>query len=136
MKSFSHKWYKWAAWTKGFRVAQLQREPICEMCLAEYKLDERARLCVATVVHHKIDFRNEQGDSWALFSDPKNHQSLCKSHHDHITASRRGKVAAPDGVVPTGAPGKQFTTGADIDIDALMADVADLGEEDLLKHRP
>lgn len=63
--------YGLAIW-KARRRAQLNRQPLCELCL---KLN---RHTPATVVNHRIPHK---GDI-TLFTDPKNHQSVCKPHHD------------------------------------------------------
>ena len=71
-----HGWYSLPVWTEDLRPAQLLREPWCRECA---KRGVRTR---ATVVDH---VRPHRGD-WALFIDPRNHQSLCKSCHDRKTA--------------------------------------------------
>ena len=71
-----HSWYSKPIWTDELRPAQLLREPFCRECA---KKGLRTR---ATVVDHITSFRG----FWALFVDPNNHQSLCKSCHDRKTA--------------------------------------------------
>lgn len=71
-----HSWYSLPVWTDRLRPAQLLREPFCRACAAQ---GVRTR---ATVVDHIRPFRGD----WALFTDPENHQSLCKYHHDQKTA--------------------------------------------------
>ncbi|CAH1670667.1 MULTISPECIES: HNH endonuclease [unclassified Chelatococcus] len=64
-------WYKRPAW-QAAREAQFNRQPLCERCLAEGRLEP------ATVVNHR---KPHHGD-WSLFIDPANHESTCKPHHD------------------------------------------------------
>ena len=71
-----HGWYSLQVWTDDLRPAQLLREPFCRECA---KKGVRTR---ATVVDHVTPHRGD----WALFIDPANHQSLCKSCHDRKTA--------------------------------------------------
>ena len=71
-----HGWYSLPIWTDDLRPAQLLREPWCRECA------RRGIRTRATVVDH---VRPHRGD-WALFVDPANHQSLCKSCHDRKTA--------------------------------------------------
>lgn len=71
-----HGWYSLPVWTEDLRPAQLLREPWCRACA---KRGVRTR---ATVVDHVTPHRGD----WALFIDPANHQSLCKSCHDRKTA--------------------------------------------------
>lgn len=63
------KWYGTAFW-KHQRREQMRREPWCCMCAAA------GRRTKARVADHKIPHRGD----WALFSDPKNLQSLCDIH--------------------------------------------------------
>jgi 5-methylcytosine-specific restriction protein A len=70
-------------WRK-VRFQKLRMNPICELCHVDHIITE------ATVVHHLIDVA-ERPD---LRLEMSNLQSLCKSHHDSITATRmprRGK---------------------------------------------
>ena len=76
-----HGWYSLPVWTKDLRPAQLLREPWCRECA---KRGVRTR---ATGVDH---VRPHRGD-WALFIDPANHQSLCKSCHDRKTAKEQAE---------------------------------------------
>ncbi len=76
-----HGWYSLPVWTKDLRPAQLLREPFCRECA---KRGVRTR---ATVVDHVTP---HCGD-WALFIDPANHQSLCKSCHDRKTAKEQAE---------------------------------------------
>lgn len=118
----SHKWYSWAAWTKGYRVACLQRDVICQRC----------GLAPATVVHHKKAFQtaeHPEGD-WQLFSDPANHEGLCKPCHDHVTVEIDGGFGNPKApelpfIAKTGDPGPQFSAGtpSDAEMERLMSDV-------------
>ena len=76
-----HGWYLLPIWTDDLRPAQLLREPFCRECA---KQGIRTR---ATVVDHVRPFRGD----WALFVDPANHQSLCKSCHDRKTAKEQAE---------------------------------------------
>ena len=94
MSHNAHQWYGWAAWTKGYRIAQLQREPLCEWV----ENDIRCNMPAQVVDHVKtfVGAMADGSDSWELFSDPKNHQSLCKHHHDRKTVLHdRGFGRAP-----------------------------------------
>ena len=82
-----HSWYRLPIWRNELRPEQLLREPFCREC---GKLGVRT---FAVVVDHVSPFRGD----WGLFVDPKNHQSLCKYHHDRKTvmeqAERRQEAA-------------------------------------------
>lgn len=71
-----HGWYSLPIWTDDLRPAQLLREPFCRECARQ---GIRTR---ASVVDHIVPHRGD----WALFVDPANHQSLCKTCHDRKTA--------------------------------------------------
>lgn len=71
-----HGLYGLPIWTEKLRPAQLLKEPFCRECA---KAGVRTR---ATVVDHVVPHRG----NWALFADPGNLQSLCKSCHDRKTA--------------------------------------------------
>ena len=71
-----HSWYSLPLWTDDLRPAQLLREPFCRECA------RRGIRTRATVVDHAQPHRGD----WGLFIDPRNHQSLCKHHHDQKTA--------------------------------------------------
>ena len=60
--------YHTAAWRR-VRAAQLARQPLCEMCMAE------GRYVQATLVHHRVPLA--EGGTNA----PENLCSLCASHH-------------------------------------------------------
>ena len=116
-KSWSHPWYKRSCWVNGFRIAQLQREPICQYC-------QRA---AATVVDHKIPFIQNGVADWELFSSPSNHQSLCKPCHDAKTAreDRFGRAGRTSNNGPkpvaTGDAGRQFVSSS---VDTRKVDAA------------
>lgn len=104
-----HPWYGRACWHKGYRVAALQRHPICEVCKRN----------AATCVDHIKDFIAEDGTvSWALFSDPANHRSLCEECHNRTTPMFDGgfgnkrKAGKESYTLPTGAGGKQFASSS------------------------
>lgn len=71
-----HGWYQLPIWTDRLRPEQLLREPFCRECA------KSGIRTYATVVDHVRPFRGD----WALFTDPGNLQSLCKSCHDRKTA--------------------------------------------------
>ena len=77
-----HSWYSKPIWVDDLRPAQLLREPFCRECARRYPRSDPRHRTRATVVDHVIPFRG----IWALFVDPANHQSLCKSCHDRKTA--------------------------------------------------
>ncbi|MGB6250494.1 MAG: HNH endonuclease signature motif containing protein [Terriglobales bacterium] len=131
-----HPWYVLArfGWRKGYRVAELQRHPICCLCQRN----------AAKEVDHIVPFISREGFvSWALFSDPKNHRALCKSCHSGLTSKydggfgnprRAGKEAA---TMPTNLDGrgKQFTSSTmpsskidaalDFDVNELLSGIPD-----------
>lgn len=76
-----HGWYLLPIWQDELRPHQLLREPWCRECA---RRGVRTR---ATVVDHVTP---HEGD-WALFVDPANHQSLCKSCHDRKTAREQAE---------------------------------------------
>lgn len=72
--------YHTAAWRR-VRAAQLARQPLCEMCMAE------GRYAQATLVHHRVPLA--EGGTNA----PENLCSLCASHHTALhDRMRRGAV--------------------------------------------
>lgn len=77
-----HRWYNLPLWTRELRPAQLLREPFCRECAKAYPPGDPRHRTPATVVDH---VRPHRGD-WGRFVDPRNHQSLCKRHHDQKTA--------------------------------------------------
>ena len=76
-----HAWYSLPVWTDQLRPAQLLQEPFCRECA------RRGLRVLATVVDHITPHRGD----WALFIDPANHQSLCKSCHDRKTAREQAE---------------------------------------------
>ena len=71
--------YRKAPWRKA-RQRQLDKQPLCERCLANHKL------VTATVVDHIDPVR--LGGS---FLDVNNHMSLCTSCHNRKSAGERGQ---------------------------------------------
>lgn len=63
------KLYKTAAWKK-LRESHLRKNPLCVMCLPKTVTEGNT---VDHIIPHKGDH--------ALFSDPANLQTLCKTHH-------------------------------------------------------
>lgn len=76
-----HGLYLLPIWLDQLRPAQLLREPFCRECA------KRGIRTPATVVDHIVPHRG----NWALFSNPENLQSLCKTCHDRKTALERGE---------------------------------------------
>lgn len=71
------RWYGIAIW-KRLRLAQLHREPLCTFCL------DKDITTLATVCDHIEQWRKgaTRAIRWALFIDPRNHQSLCETCHN------------------------------------------------------
>ena len=89
-----HHLYSLPIWTDDLRPAQLLREPFCRECAKQYPPSDPRHRTRATVVDHVTPHKGD----WDLFVDPRNHQSLCKHHHDQKTmremhAERREKRA-------------------------------------------
>jgi len=84
------RWYGLAIWCgdNGLRARQLARQPLCERCRAS------GRITAATVVNHRIPHKGD----WSLFTDPNNHESVCKDHHDGLIQREeaRGHVIGSD----------------------------------------
>ena len=68
-----------ARWQKA-RLGYLRSHPLCRAC------EDVGRVTLATVVDHKVPHRGDM----ALFWDPSNWQSLCKTCHDQKTARDDG----------------------------------------------
>ena len=77
------RFYQSPAWQR-LRIMQLQRQPLCEMCLAENRFEK------AEVVDHITEIRTENGAPLDIY----NLQSLCKAHHNQKTA--KAKAARND----------------------------------------
>ncbi|MBS0205687.1 MAG: HNH endonuclease [Planctomycetes bacterium] len=71
------KWYSLDIWSRR-RDAQLNKQPLCEACLAQTP----EQITGATDVDHIVPHRG----NWGLFIDPANLQSLCKPCHSRKTA--------------------------------------------------
>jgi 5-methylcytosine-specific restriction protein A len=74
----SQNFYDSKAW-RALRKRQLNKQPLCEICLAEGRFNR------ATLVHHKVGIR-DGGDG--LSAD--NLQSLCWSCHSRLEKSKHG----------------------------------------------
>jgi hypothetical protein len=107
----THPWYNNPrfGWRKSYRVAELQRHPVCTLC------QKRA----SEIVDHIRPFINAEGYiSWALFSSPENHRALCRPCHSRLTGEFDGgfgnerKAGKEVAVMPTGDGGKQFSSGS------------------------
>jgi hypothetical protein len=128
----SHPWYGRNSWKKGFRIAELQRHPICILCQRN----------ASQMVDHIRPFINPEGYvSWALFSSPENHRALCNPCHNRLTSTYDGgfgnarKAGKETHCQPTGEAGKQFAStsmtnaeldkalGTDEDLAALLAGI-------------
>lgn len=68
-----------ATWRR-YRIHFLKKNPLCIQCM------NGGKYTPATVVDHIIPHKGNM----ALFWDTKNHQSLCKRHHDIKTATEDG----------------------------------------------
>jgi len=79
-----HRWYGLPIWKDKLRPAQLLREPFCREC------SRRGLRVRATDVDHIQPHRG----SWALFIEPKNHQSLCHACHSRKTAAEMRQNSA------------------------------------------
>lgn len=84
--------YSTSEWQR-LRRYHLSRNPLCVMCEAQ------GRITAATVVDH---IKPHKGDR-ALFFDPDNLQSLCKTHHDS-TKQRQEKTGRLPGCDESGVP--------------------------------
>jgi 5-methylcytosine-specific restriction endonuclease McrA len=69
--------YNRAAWHKA-RKRQLQRQPLCEQCLA------KLRVVPAVAVHHRTPIADDPTKAF----DESNFESLCAAHHNE--AHNRG----------------------------------------------
>jgi 5-methylcytosine-specific restriction endonuclease McrA len=81
------KLYNTKVW-KANRRQQLEREPLCYLCLM------LGKTVAATVANHKVPHKGD----WELFADPDNLESVCKLHHDALIQKqeRRGYVVGSD----------------------------------------
>lgn len=69
--------YRW----RKYRLTFLAEHPLCALCLLE------GRYVAATVVHHKVPHKGD----YQLFWDRRNHEAVCKDHHDStLQAEERG----------------------------------------------
>ena len=75
-----YKMYKKGIWKK-LRLAKLEKNPLCELCLPEGKLERG--ICIDHIKPHRGD--------WDRFLDFKNLQTLCKSCHNRKRQRERGK---------------------------------------------
>ena len=84
IKSQSYKskkkdpWYKKQLWKTHLRKAQLIRQPVCQDCLSEGKLNDKQ-----LEIDHNIPWKTGKTESerWRLFTDIKNLVTRCKRHH-------------------------------------------------------
>lgn len=65
---------------RRYRISYLKAHPLCVECLKE------GTVTLAKIVDHIVPHKGD----YKLFWDPKNHQPLCKKHHDRKTASEDG----------------------------------------------
>ena len=80
---YDHKW-------RSYRAKYLKRHSLCVMC------QEEGRRTIATVIDHKTPHKGDL----SLFWDERNHQPLCKLHHDSVKAREEynGKRVNPVGL--------------------------------------
>ena len=76
-----HGLYSLPVWRYQLRPEHLLQEPFCRECARRYPPSDPRHRTRATVVDH---IRPHEGDM-ALFTDPGNLQSLCKTCHDRKT---------------------------------------------------
>ena len=82
-----HKLYKLAAWKRA-RLAQLRKQPLCELCL------QRGITRAADTVNHRTPHKG----SMTLFLDPENLQSVDAACHNGAVQSyeRTGRMRGCD----------------------------------------
>ena len=71
------RFYASKAW-RVIRNKHLSEQPLCVMC------ESMGVITLASVVDHTLDFQDKHD---TLATDHYNHTSLCKSHHDIVTAT-------------------------------------------------
>lgn len=97
-KSSSDPWYNHKIWRGsinkpfgqrgGMRERQLLKVPYCIKCKEEGVIKDITK---GGIVDHIIPFRSVPKErQWHYFTDPENHQSLCKTCHNEKSASDRG----------------------------------------------
>lgn len=69
-RGYGHRW-------RVYREGYLRAHPFCVLCEREQIVE------ASTVVDHEVPHRGD----YVLMWDPKNHQALCKTHHDRKTAT-------------------------------------------------
>lgn len=72
-RGYDHRWREYRKW-------YLQQNPLCRHC------SDEGQVTPATVVDHIVPHKGNM----ELFWNPKNHQPLCKMHHDRKTATEDG----------------------------------------------
>lgn len=64
---------------KHARIAQLAKQPLCEVCLQAGKVTK------ATIVHHKTEVRED----WERRLDPDNLESICQTCHNQLHKTKQ-----------------------------------------------
>jgi 5-methylcytosine-specific restriction enzyme A len=81
-----HRWYGLQRWRR-LQKHQKAKQPLCERCL------KRGLTRAATECHHKVPHKGDP----ALFWDPTNLESICKSCHDRDAQREElGSIQAVD----------------------------------------
>lgn len=70
LRGYDRKW-------RSYRLRYLAKNPLCAECMRQ-----NGRATEATVVDHIVPHKGDV----KLFWDFKNHQPLCRAHHDRKTA--------------------------------------------------
>ena len=128
----AQEWGNTVAWKRA-REERLLKNPVCEQCAKE----------PSTLVAHIRSFITPEGvASRELFFDPAYYRALCRSCHSRLTTTYDGgfgnqrKSGKEMHVQPTGATGKQFSSGSigASKLDEALGTPEDLA--DLLKDIP
>lgn len=108
------KWYNKRYWRDRLQPFIINRDPICKIC-GRYP---------STVADHIKPHRG----IWALFSNAENLQGVCKTCHDHKTATEDGGFGNAKKV--EGSAITTTTIGHDL-IDAALADIDKIADYDV-----
>ena len=115
-------WYGHAQWKRNIKPACLARDPLCKLQITP--LCKQHGGDGTKVAHHIKDHRGDR----LLFFNLDNVQGVCRACHD---ALKHQEVQVAQTGSDSGAP--QFITAAnDAAVDRALADIADLGDVDLI----